>query len=307
MSETFIDDYQWNYRSQLPSRPGWFNAWPEGARLALHFIVLYEWESNPWHRSRPMPANAPHKFDFLALGGREYGMRHGIWRLLDVFDRHAVKTTIVANGLAAELFPGGVQAAYQQGHEIASHQWDQSVFPYMFTSRDEERASLVRSVQALESVTGGRVQGYMSPGPRPTPHTLDLLAELGFRWTADYIDADFPYQLSLGRPPIVAISYATPGFIDVELLPHGAVHALAEMKNAFDATLEESQQRPMKFCYAVHVHWGGTVAMVRMLDEFLGYVRSRADVWIPRCTDLADFWTANSNHSAAMTAAGDER
>ena len=71
-------------------------------------ILLHEWESVPAPGRQPMPKDAHHKFDYLALGTREYGARSGVWRLLDVLDRHAVKATVIASGLVAELFPESV-------------------------------------------------------------------------------------------------------------------------------------------------------------------------------------------------------
>jgi peptidoglycan/xylan/chitin deacetylase (PgdA/CDA1 family) len=265
--------------------------------MAVQVIVLHEWETNPWHRSRPMPANSHYTFDFLSLGGREYGVRHGIWRLLDVLERHDVKATVLANGIVAELFPDSLRAAAERGHEIAAHQWDQSIFPPMFTSRDEERTSLARTKDALETVTKRAVTGYMSPGPRSTPHTLDLLAELDFRWACEYVDSDFPYVIPVGGKEIVAISYATPGCIDFDLLTRGVSDRLEELKITFAAAYKESDRHPMKFCYAVHTHWGGTVGMAWVLDEFLSYVRRHEDVWYPRHSDVADFWLKQSRAS----------
>jgi hypothetical protein len=87
----FVDAYQWNYRPQHPRRPDWFREWPGGARMAVMLILLHEWESVP-APTRPMPDGAHHKFDFLALGAREYGARYGIWRLLDVLHPRAPAT-----------------------------------------------------------------------------------------------------------------------------------------------------------------------------------------------------------------------
>ncbi len=290
----FRDAYQWDIRPQHPSRPGWFREWPGGAQTAVVVILLNEWESAPWHRSRTMPTTYHYKFDFLALGGREYGVKHGVSRLLEVMDKHGIKSTMVANGLVAELFPDTIRAAKERGHEVGAHQWDQSMFPYMFKSRAEERAALVRTIQAIEKVTGERPVGYMSPGPRPTSCTLDLLAELDLRWTCDYVDSDIPYMLQVNGKDIVSVGYSTPGCVDFDLLAHGAVQGLAELKNSFDAVYEESKRRPMKFCYAVHGNWGGTPGMARMFDAFLAYVRSHKGIWFARCVDVADFWASAS-------------
>jgi peptidoglycan/xylan/chitin deacetylase (PgdA/CDA1 family) len=265
--------------------------------MAVQILILNEWESVPRHRRRPMAVDLQNrqqdKFDFLALGVREYGARHGIWRLLDVLDKHGVKATIPTNGLTAELFPATVRASQDRGHEVAAHQWDMHVFPPMFTSREEERSSLARTVAAIEDVIGAKLRGYLSPGPRPTPFTLDILTESGFLWTSDYVDSDFPYVISCNDKRIVSISYATPGYTDGELSSRGAIQGLAEIKYAFDATFEESKRHPMKFCYAIHPHVSGTVGMAQLLDDFLAHVRSRGNIWFPRYIDIAEFWLAS--------------
>jgi peptidoglycan/xylan/chitin deacetylase (PgdA/CDA1 family) len=291
-----VSPYQWDLRPQIPVRPEWFRAWPDGAAMAVQILILNEWESVPRHRKRPMAVDLQNrhdhqnKFDFLALGVREYGARHGIWRLLDVLDKHGVKATIPTNGLTAELFPAAVRASRDRGHEVAAHQWDMSVFPPMFTSREEEQSSLTRTVAAIEDAIGSKVRGYLSPGPRPTPWTLDLLMEGGLLWTSDYVDSDFPYVISRNDRRLVAISYATPGYTDGDLSSRGVIQGLAEIKYAFDATFEESKRHPMKFCYAIHPHVSGTVGMARLLDDFLAHVRSRGEVWLPTCSDIAEFW-----------------
>ena len=296
MSNVIISPYQWDVRPQIPVRPEWFRAWPNGATMAVQILILHEWESVPRHRKRPLAVDLQNrhdhqnKFDFLALGVREYGARHGIWRLLDVLDKHGVKATIPTNGLTAELFPATVRASRDRGHEVAAHQWDMSVFPPMFTSCEDEQSSLAGTVAAIEDVIGTKIRGYLSPGPRPTPFTLDLLMESGFLWTSDYVDSDFPYVISRNDRRIVAISYATPGYTDGDLSSRGIIQGLSEIKYAFDATFEESKHHPMKFCYAIHPHVSGTVGMARLLDDFLVHVRRRGKVWFSTCSDIAEFW-----------------
>ena len=298
MSDPIVSSYQWNLRPQSPERPNWFRSWPNGLTMAVQILILNEWESVPRHRKRPMAVDLQNrhdyqnKFDFLALGVREYGARHGIWRLLDVLDKHGVKATIPTNGLTAELFPATVRACRDRGHEVAAHQWDMSVFPPMFVSREEEQSSLARTVGAIENVLGSTIRGYLSPGPRPTPFTLDLLMESGFLWTSDYVDSDFPYLITRHGRRIVAISYATPGYTDGDLSSRGVIQGLAEINYAFDAALEEAKRHPMKFCYAIHPHVSGTVGMARLLDDFLSHVRSRGEVWFATCGDMTAFLRA---------------
>jgi peptidoglycan/xylan/chitin deacetylase (PgdA/CDA1 family) len=76
-------------------------------------------------------------------------------------DKHGVKATIPTNGLTAELFPATVRASRDRGHEVAAHQWGMSVFPPMFTSREDEQSALAGTVAAIEDAIGSKVRGYL--------------------------------------------------------------------------------------------------------------------------------------------------
>jgi peptidoglycan/xylan/chitin deacetylase (PgdA/CDA1 family) len=214
--------------------------------------------------------------------------------LLDVLDHHGVKATVLTSGLIGELFPDSVRAARERGHEVASHGWDQAIHPPVFKSRAEEETSMIRARKALETASGMEVIGYMSPGPRPTPHTLELLAEQGVRWTADYLSSDLPQLFTVKGRRIVSVGYAPPGCNDGDLIFLGAAQGLAEAKYTFDAVYEESRRHPMRFCYIAHTHWSGTPSFAKLLDDLLTYVRGFERVWFARCIDIADFWDRQS-------------
>jgi peptidoglycan/xylan/chitin deacetylase (PgdA/CDA1 family) len=261
--------------------------------MAVMLILLHEWESVP-EPVRPMPKGAHHTFDFLALGAREYGARFGIWRLLDVLDRHNAKATVITSGLIAELFPESVREVRARGHELATHGWDQSMHPPVFKTRDDERDAIVKSVTALEGAASQRIVGYMSQGPRPTPNTLEICTELGFVWTADYSDSDVPYLIDVNGKKIVSVGYVMPNFTDNSLVPLGLAGGLKQLEEAFDASYEESQRHPMKFCYACHVHISGRPGMSQLLDRFIGYAQQRDGVRFYPCIDIANFWLERS-------------
>jgi len=257
--------------------------------MAVQLIMLHEWESTP-RPIRPMPAGAAHTFDYLALGVREYGARFGFWRLMDVLDKHDVKASLVVSGLVCELFPETVKEAKRRGHELATHQWDQAVHPTTYKTREEEGEALRRAVAVLQALTGEPVLGYMSQGPRPTPNTLDLCAEAGFLWTADYSDSDIPYVIDVNGHKIVSVGYVAPGYTDNDLERMGPSIGLQALTSTFDVLYEESARQPIKMCYAFHSHVSGKPAMANLLDQFLAHVRQRPGVWFCRAIDMARFW-----------------
>jgi peptidoglycan/xylan/chitin deacetylase (PgdA/CDA1 family) len=162
--------------------------------------------------------------------------------------------------------------------------------PPVFKTREEERDAIVKSTTSLGRVTGERIVGYMSQGPRPTPNTLEICTELGFVWTADYSDSDVPYLIDVNGKKIVSVGYVMPNFTDNSLVPLGLAGGLKQLEEAFDASYEESQRHPVKFCYACHVHISGRPGMSQLLDRFIGYAQQRDGVRFYPCIDIANFW-----------------
>jgi len=284
--------YQWNYRPQSPRRPSWFTHWPGGHRLAVTFNIMHEWESLPRSNTIRKRTMSPvtNCLDFLALGAREYGANFGFYRLLDILDKFDVKATVFASGLMAELFPDTLKEAVRRGHEIACHHWDQSRHPFDYNSMEEERQAIVKSIDAIEKAAGARPLGYMSPGPRPSPFTLEICASLGFRWNGDYCDSDVPYMIDVNGVKLVSVGYVRPAYTDNDILPPGLAGALQQLKDEFDAHDEESATHPMKFRYAMHNFTGGRPGLAKVFERFLEYLKGHRGVWFCRCIDMAEFW-----------------
>ena len=291
----FVNAYQWQYRPKEPKRPAWFTEWPDGAKIAMTIKIMHEWESVPGMQTisrgrRPLPEDNYYNDDFLALAYREYGARFGIWRLLDVLDKHGVKATVVTSGLMAELFPESVREAKKRGHEVIPHGLDQTKHPTEFRSKEEEGRALESAMSAIEKVIGERPRGYMSQGPRPSPNTLELCAEQGFLWNGDYSDSDIPYVMNVNGRKIVSVGYVRPAYTDNDVATLGLAGALQQLKDEFDAHYEEAERHPMKFCYSMHNFTGGRPGLAKVFDNFLQYVKGFSGVWFCRCIDMANFW-----------------
>src|SRR5215831_6436874 len=82
--------------------------WPNGARIAVNFTA--DFDAMLYRRILNEPA--------LQLAKGEFGGRVGIWRLIELFDSHAIKATIFTPGRICELYPQAVKTASQHGHEI---------------------------------------------------------------------------------------------------------------------------------------------------------------------------------------------
>ena len=218
---------------------------------------------------------------------------------MDILDRYQVKATVLTNGVAAEVWPDSIRELKRQGHEVGSHAYDQARHPVMFKTREEEQEALRKSVQAIEQATGERPYGYMSPGPRPTVHTLELLVEEGFIWAAEFLDADIPYTIEVNGKKLVILCWMRPGLQDTNILgfrdlARSPSEALTSLKDEFDAVYEEAAVHPMRFNYCIHTYLSGTPGAAKVFGDFIKYAKDHPGVWFATGMEQATFWLQNS-------------
>src|SRR5215468_6530717 len=101
--------------------------WPGNANVALCVIVTLEhmeWRRPPdsYQIANLAGGYGPGPFpDVTAWSHREYGHRVGIFRVLDVLDKHGIKPTIAMDVLTAENYPFLVRHCLGRGDEIIGH------------------------------------------------------------------------------------------------------------------------------------------------------------------------------------------
>ncbi|MGH7795685.1 MAG: polysaccharide deacetylase family protein, partial [Candidatus Binatia bacterium] len=119
--------------------------WPDKAKICVTFIVPWEvWPANfATHESLQRqggatipPAKAVHKQNMALVTEREYGDRVGIWRLVDLFERHNLKVTFLMNGLKVEQFADACREFNAKGHEFSSESYEHE-YSFMYTREQE--------------------------------------------------------------------------------------------------------------------------------------------------------------------------
>ncbi len=275
--------------------------WPNGARLAISLVINYEegsersfamgdpdQESLTEWGSYQFPSNVRN----LAMESMyEYGSRVGVWRLLDILDRHSVPCTFYACAVAFEQTPEVGKAAVTQGHEICSHgyRWEE-VFRL---SEEEEREHIRIAVESLTRTTGQRPVGwYCRYGP--SIHTRRLLVEEGgFLYDSDAYNDDLPYFVDVGGRRHLVVPYAS----DVNDIQWWLGNGLATaddfftvMRDTFDVLYEESATRPKMMSVGLHCRIIGKPGRSRSLDKFIRYAKGFPGVWFATRAEIARWW-----------------
>jgi len=180
--------------------------WPNGARMVVSVSMQMEAGAQPSSGAEsPMPKIDAKYPDQPASKWYEYGFKEGLPRLLDMFDRRQVKVTSHMVGAAADLHPQLAKEIVERGHEASGH--GQTWSAQFSMTREEERESYRQNIASIERATGTRPVGFNAFWLRGTPHTLEILQELGFIYHIDDVSRDEPFLINVKGKPFAVVPY----------------------------------------------------------------------------------------------------
>lgn len=262
--------------------------WPDGARLVISISMQFEAGAQDAQATAPgFPPLPPQYADTIVPSWYAYGMREGIPRLLDLWDRYGVKVTSHMVGRAVELQPQLAREVVERGHEASGH--GQTWTPQYAMSPDEERAAYLASIASLHAATGTRPLGFNAFWMRQTPQTLSILQSLGFIYHIDDLQADEPLLRRVNGQPFVVVPY-TARNNDIVRYDSPALTASAfaqELKSEFDVLYAEAAQRRRLMSISTHDRISGQPAKTQALAEFIAYAQRHPGVVFWRKDQIA--------------------
>ncbi|MDP6706870.1 MAG: polysaccharide deacetylase family protein [Alphaproteobacteria bacterium] len=275
--------------------------WPDGARVAVSFVLNYEEGSEV-----AMPAGdgrseaalgelayqmAPEYRDLAIESVYEYGSRAGVWRLQRLFDEFRIPITFFAAAVALERNPEAAAWLAEAGHEPCSHGWR---WEEVWTlGRDQEKAHIEAAIRSIEATCGVRPKGwYCRYGP--SVHTRELLVEEGgFVYDSDAYNDDLPYYVEVQGHRHLVVPY-TFTYNDARFVApqgYGSPGDFADtVKRGFDQLWEEGETHPRMMSIGLHPRLVGQAARSAALREVIQHMGDKGQVWFARRLDIAEWW-----------------
>jgi len=272
--------------------------WPNGARLALSFVLNYEEgaENTPLEGD---PASEAFLHEVVGapptVGRRnlntesmfEYGSRAGFWRVHRLFTKHGLTLTVYGVGQALERNPDAARAMADAGWEVASHGW--RWIDYMEMSEEEERAHIRRAIEAIEKTCGQRPVGWYTG--RISDNTRRLVVEEGgFLYDSDSYADELPYWLEVAGRQHLVIPYTLDANDFKFMLPNGFTTGSDFYEYLVDAVEQMCDDGGRMLSIGLHCRIVGRPGRARALDRFLEYVCGRDDVWVTTRAEIARHW-----------------
>lgn len=270
----------------IPQRPKL--SWPDKARLAVWVVPNIEY----WHEESlaggtitTTPKETP---DIPNYSWRDYGARVGIWRMMRILDELDIKGTVALNSDVCANYPQVVEACASLGWEFMGHGRTNSTSMNALPER-EERAIVPDVLETIERATGTRPVGWLGPGLAESPHTLDILAENGVKYVADWVNDEQPYPLrSTHGIDVVAMPYSIEiNDIGVFMRRNFTGPDYERMlRDQFDVLYEETAETGKVMCVALHPYITGVPFRSRYLEAALAYMREKKRVWFATGSEI---------------------
>lgn len=284
--------------------------WPAGARIAVCLLVdlgHYEWKP-PEGAFDPPTHTPPHSMnpypDYVTVTFREYGHRIGIFRIMEVLDRHGVKATVPMDAYTAEHYPLLVDECLDRGWEIIGHGVTQRQAITSLMTEAEERAYIERSLAALESATGRRPAGWLGPEHSQSERTPRLLAEMGIRYCCDFPNDEQPYPV---RTPGGEL-HALPTMIEIgdtmgQYNRKLTLRRWTDMvKETFDVMWQDAEQTGLLLAFRLHPWCVGQPYRIAYLEEIIRHI-VRPGAWVATGSEIID-WYRTQPHASFRPATG---
>jgi peptidoglycan/xylan/chitin deacetylase (PgdA/CDA1 family) len=264
--------------------------WPGERRIAVTFDVFVEgWSDGKAPGITPMGNPLPPaegRVDTMAVSWAAYGVNAGIYRLMDALGSHGARANMVVSGVIAERSPSTVQEISRAGHEISSHSYAMDVIPVMLNEA-AERANVSRCTQLLGEASGQQIKGWLSPRVTPSQRTEGLLAEAGYTWHGDCLDADLPTVHRASGRTIAALPFKTE-VNDMPMVKHGARGR--EFLDAFVQNVDVLRGTSLAsfMNVSIHSHIGGHAVPAHYFERVVAAAVTDPDIWVATRGEIAE-------------------
>lgn len=275
-------------------------ALPGGARLAIWVIVNVE----EWDIDQPMPrtvltppAGGSPSPDIPNWAWHEYGNRVGFWRMLEVFDRHAIPAVLAVNGACLATYPQIAQAALARQWEFLGHGYIQKNMQKV----DDEAEAIRLTTEAIRKLTGSAPRGWLGPGLTETWDTPDLLEEAGYEYVCDWVLDDQPVELATrsGRK-ITGIPY-TQECNDVAMMliqHHSAREYYDRAMDQFEQLHHDAQDSARVMALVVHPYIMGAPHRLKWFRKVIEALANRDDVVFWTGSQILDWYRTEQQRLA---------
>jgi allantoinase len=284
-----MDNELYGY-SPIVSRPKL--EWPTGARLAFYIGLNIEHFEVDKPATSVFAGTASFAPDPLNYGWRDYGVRVGIWRMIEALDRYGMRASVLLNADVCKFYPQIIEAGRKRNWAWLAHGKNNSIFQVGMKVEDE-RSYLKGVVDTIAAATGRTVKGWLGPALTETFVTPQLLKELGLTYILDWCADDQPFALNI--PGMMSVPYS----LEVNDITMCVGKSLSGddfcrmIIDQFDQLYKDSATSGRVMALCLHPFVSNQPHRQKYLERALDYIAGQPAVWLTTSDEIASHYAAN--------------
>jgi peptidoglycan/xylan/chitin deacetylase (PgdA/CDA1 family) len=268
--------------------------WPNGARVALWVIPNIEHFLFDRPAARISCGPVPPSPDVMNYSWRDFGVRVGIWRLMEIMQRFGVRGTVALNSDVCREYPRIIEEGKKLDWEWMGHGVTNSI-PLNKQTEAEERALIRETVSTIAKSVGRAPRGWLSPGLSETVRTLDILAENGIEYTGNWVNDEQPYPMKVKKGSMISMPYSSElNDIPALLSLHQSPERFGQMiTDQFDVLYEDGATTGRVMSICLHPFIIGHPHRSKYLAKALSHITTRQEVWLTTGSEIVDWYKKN--------------
>jgi peptidoglycan/xylan/chitin deacetylase (PgdA/CDA1 family) len=215
-------------------------------------------------------------------------MRIGFWRFLEALSTRGLKATFAINGTTCTIYEEACRAAHEAGWEFMGHGFVQKPMHKV----EDQRKAIADTIKAIADFTGKPPRGWESPGLTETDETIDLLAEAGIEYVADWVLDEQPLPIRTRKGQIFSVPYT----VEVNDVVMSAVQQqpsdeiLRRGKDQFDRLYLDGAKAPRVMAISIHPYLTGVPHRIKYLEQLYDYIMGHEGVVMWTGGEILDWY-----------------
>ncbi len=285
-----MENHRYDYRP-ITKRPRL--RWPGDARIALWVCPNIEY----FHIDQPIPNFGMSRVpDVRGYSQRDYGARVGVFRMMEVLDKHGIRASAPLNSECCihqgEIIDEGRRRDWEWlGHGITNN------LPLTAYPATEERSVIQQVRDEIAAATGKAPRGWLGPALAETFDTPDHLADAGFDYLCDWGLDDQPVPMRVKTGRMIVMPYEQ-GLNDINFFlrsDHTPREYFRQVCDQFDVLYRDGERSGTVMCLPLHPFIIGVPLRIQYLDRALEYIRAHDGVWFATGGEIADWYYAHGH------------
>jgi peptidoglycan/xylan/chitin deacetylase (PgdA/CDA1 family) len=265
--------------------------WPNGARVAVWVIPNIEHFLFDRPSTRIADGALGLNPDVLNYSWRDYGVRVGIWRMMEVMERYGAKGTVAVNSDVCREYPRIIEEGRKLGWEWMGHGTSNSILINK-QSPAEERALIKEAVSTIGKAVGKAPRGWLSPALSETVNTLDILAENGIEYVGNWVNDEQPYPMKVKKGAMFSMPYSSeindiPALLGLHQSPERFGQMICDQ---FDVLYEDGAKTGRVMSICLHPFLVGVPHRSKYFAKALAHIASRQEVWLATGSEILDWY-----------------